>query len=38
MNTLDTIWSLLLDFFRILNMNCIYMTGYLMTWKYFMQM
>ena len=38
MNTLDTIWSLLLDFFRILNMNCIYKTGYLMTWKYFMQM
>ena len=38
MNTLDTIWSLLLDFFRILNMNCIHKTGYLMTWKYFMQM
>ena len=38
MNTLDTIWGLLLDFFRILNMNCMYKTGYLMTWKYFMQM
>ena len=38
MNTLDTIWSLLLDFFRILNMNCIYKTGQLVTWKYFMQM
>ena len=38
MNTLDTIWGLLLDFFRILNMNCMYKTGYLMTWKYFMKM
>ena len=38
MNTLDTIWGLLLDFFRILNMNCMYKTGYLMTWKSFMKM
>ena len=38
MNTLDTIWGLLLDFFRILNMSCMYKTGYLMTWKYFMKM
>ena len=32
MNTLNTIWGLLLDFFRICDMNCIYTN---MTWKYF---
>ena len=38
MNTLETIWGLLLDSFRILNMNCIHETGWLMTWKYFMSL
>ena len=36
MNTLDTIWGLLLDFFRVLNIYCTFETGWLMTWKYFM--
>ena len=38
MNTLDTIGDLLLVFSRIFTINCIYDTGWLMTWKYFMSL